>query len=66
VLSSLAATRTADLIGGVSKAQAQVDGFHVAFWGASLLLASGVVLFVVMLRRRHVAGVDVDAAPVPA
>jgi len=25
-----------------------------------------VVVFVAMLRRRHVAGVDVDAAPAPA
>ena len=66
VLSSLAATRTADVIGEVGKAQAQVDGFHVAFWGASILLAAGVVVFVAMLRRRHVAGVDVDAAPAPA
>ena len=66
VLSSLAATRTADVIGEVGKAQAQVDGFHVAFWGASILLAGGVVVFVAMLRRRHVAGVEVDAAPAPA
>ena len=66
VLSSLAATRTADVIGEVGKAQAQVDGFHVAFWGASILLAAGVVVFVAMLRRRHVAGVEVDAAPAAA
>jgi len=66
VLSSLAATRTADVIGEVGKAQAQVDGFHVAFWAASILLAAGVVVFVAMLRRHHVAGVDVDAAPAPA
>jgi len=68
VLSSLAASRTADVIGTVGKAQAQVDGFHVAFWGASILLAAGVVVFVARLRRRHVAELDLDlnAAPAPA
>jgi predicted MFS family arabinose efflux permease len=72
VLSTLAANKTADVLasgGGLSHAlrlDAQVAGFHVAFWGAAILLATGATLLAVRLRRRDVEAIDLDANPVPA
>jgi EmrB/QacA subfamily drug resistance transporter len=63
VLSTLAASTTMDALassGGQSsqaeQAQALVDGFHVAYIGSALLLATSAVLLALLLRRR-----DVDA-----
>jgi hypothetical protein len=63
VLSTLAASTTTDALassGGQSsqaeQAQALVDGFHVAYVGSALLLATSAVLLALLLRRR-----DVDA-----
>jgi EmrB/QacA subfamily drug resistance transporter len=63
VLSTLAASTTTDALassGGQSsqaeQAQALVDGFHVAYIGSALLLATSAVLLALLLRRR-----DVDA-----
>ena len=66
VLSSLAADRTSSLLGsgGASKAltdRALVDGFHVAFIGGTVLMALAGVLVVGVMRRRHIAHVDVSA-----
>jgi hypothetical protein len=39
---------------------ALVDGFQIAYVAAAGLLALGAVLLTVMLRRRHLAIVDVE------
>jgi MFS family permease len=61
VLSTLAADRTAssDAPGPI----ALVDGFHVAFAGAGILMLVGVVLLAVLVRKRDVANVN-PAQPV--
>jgi EmrB/QacA subfamily drug resistance transporter len=70
ILSTLAADRTSSLLGGagrVAHASAEVSGFHTAFLGATIMLAVGAVLMSVLLRRRHLAHVDVNAPlPMPA
>jgi EmrB/QacA subfamily drug resistance transporter len=68
VLSTLSASRTTSLLAdGASRPEALVGGWHVAFTGAAILLGSAAVSLVVLLRRRHLADVDVDAAvPVAA
>jgi uncharacterized protein (TIGR03382 family) len=44
-----------------------LDGWHVAFVGGAVVLALAALALVVLLRRRHLAHVDVDAAvPVAA
>jgi EmrB/QacA subfamily drug resistance transporter len=63
VLSTLAADHTSSLLGRhASSASAQVAGFHVAFLGATIMLAVGAILLSVLLRRRHLAHVDVNAS----
>jgi EmrB/QacA subfamily drug resistance transporter len=74
VLSTLANERTAgilaDLTGAPTVAQQQaaaVEGFQLAFIAAAALMAIGVVLITVLLRRRDVARIDAgDTVPVPA
>ena len=74
VLSTLANERTAgivaDLTGAPSVAQQQaaaVEGFQLAFIAAAALMAIGVLLITVLLRRRDVARIDAgDTVPVPA
>jgi EmrB/QacA subfamily drug resistance transporter len=74
VLSTLANDRTAgilaDLTGAPTVAQQQaaaVEGFQLAFIAAAALMAIGVVLITVLLRRRDVARIDAgDTVPVPA
>jgi EmrB/QacA subfamily drug resistance transporter len=68
VLSTLATNHTTGALGdGVAPPLAQVEGFQIAFVGAAILLAAGAVLMVALLRRRHMANIDVEApAPVPA
>ena len=74
VLSTLANERTAgilaDLTGAPTVAQQQaatVEGFQLAFIAAAALMAIGVVLITVLLRRRDVALIDAgDTVPVPA
>jgi EmrB/QacA subfamily drug resistance transporter len=70
VLSTLAADRTASVIGDLGhapqpseQATALVEGFQVAFIGAGVLMLIGVVLLGVLVRRRDVANVN-PAAPV--
>jgi EmrB/QacA subfamily drug resistance transporter len=57
VLATLAASRTTSLLHGSvthsSAAFAQVSGFHVAFAGASLLLAGSWIIVALRLRGRH-------------
>ncbi len=69
VLSTLAANRTSNVLGGIGhapapgdRAAALVDGFQVAFAaGAGLMALGGVVLFVA-LRPRDVAHISADEA----
>jgi hypothetical protein len=43
-----------------------VDGFHVAYVGSAILVASAAVLLAVLLRRRDVVAVgEGEPAPVP-
>jgi flagellar biogenesis protein FliO len=52
---------------GVSQAEALVSGFHVAFAGGALFMVLALVLFVSLLRKRHVARIEAEAAaPAPA
>ena len=69
VLSTLAASRTSSLLSGSAASgqhAALLGGFHLAFGVAAGLLALAAVLLVAMLRRRHVATLDLDAQPVLA
>jgi EmrB/QacA subfamily drug resistance transporter len=74
VLSTLANDRTAgilaDLTGAPTVAQQQsaaVEGFQLAFIAAAGLMAIGVVLITVLLRRRDVTRIDAgETVPVPA
>ncbi|HEY2654782.1 MAG TPA: MFS transporter [Solirubrobacteraceae bacterium] len=71
ILSTLAADRTASLIshgavGPVAKTAATVAGYHVAFTAAALMLGTGAILLTVLLRRRHLEGIEFDPAAVPA
>ena len=65
ILSTLAADKTADSLAGGSSDQAEalVAGFHVAYVGSAILLATAAILMVVLLRRSDVAAV---AGPAPA
>src|SRR4051812_2232932 len=68
VLSTLSASRTTSLLAdGASRPEALVGGWQVAFIGGAILLGSAALSLIVLLRRRHLADVDVDAAvPVAA
>jgi EmrB/QacA subfamily drug resistance transporter len=64
ILSTLAASATANSLAGVSgeetpadQAQALVDGFHVAFLGSAIVVAVGAMLLLLLLRRRDVVAV---------
>jgi EmrB/QacA subfamily drug resistance transporter len=68
ILSTLAASRTSDLLAeGTSRPQALVEGFQLAFIVAAGMLAVGAVLTAVLLRRKDVERIEAgDAVPVPA
>jgi len=56
ILSTIAAGQTHGL-----GSAAQVHGFHYAFLGAAGFVAGGLVLFVALLRKRHVARIEAQA-----
>jgi EmrB/QacA subfamily drug resistance transporter len=73
VLSTLAAEKTTDVLAGLGhrpspaeRADALLDGFQVAFTLAAILVAFGAVLLMLAVRRKDVANVNPDAAPMPA
>jgi EmrB/QacA subfamily drug resistance transporter len=68
VLSTLAASRTSDLLaGGASRPEALVEGFQLAFVVSAAMLAVGAALTAVLLRRQDVERIESgDAVPVPA
>jgi EmrB/QacA subfamily drug resistance transporter len=68
VLSTVAASRTSDLLaGGASRPEALVEGFQLAFIVSAAMLAVGAALTAVLLRRQDVERIESgDAVPVPA
>jgi EmrB/QacA subfamily drug resistance transporter len=65
ILSTIAASKTTGA-GGATDPQALVTGFHWAFGGAAVFVLAGLVTMVVLLRQRHVARIEAEAAPAPA
>ena len=61
VLSTIAVSHTH----GTSPA-AQVHGFHYAFVGAAVLVGLALVVFVALLRKRHVARIEAEVETEPA
>jgi EmrB/QacA subfamily drug resistance transporter len=67
ILSTLSASQTSSLLqGGSAQLAARVSGYHVAFAAAAVMLGVGAVLLTVLVRRRHLVSVDIEALPVPA
>ncbi|MBV9605678.1 MAG: MFS transporter [Solirubrobacterales bacterium] len=76
ILSTLAASRTSDLLRGVHGAgaaaasiAARVSGYHVAFIAAAVMLAAGVAILALAVRRRHLEKLDLEelaSSAVPA
>ena len=60
ILSTVAASRTAHV--GGSDAEALVAGFHWAFAGGAMFVAAALVALVALLRKRHVARIETEAA----
>ena len=65
ILSTLAASKTTSA-GGATDPEALVTGFHWAFGGAAAFILIGLVTMLALLRRRHVARIEAEAAPAPA
>ncbi len=67
ILATLSVDHTQNLIKtGVNTTQATVAGYHVAFLAAAVMMATGAVLLVVLLRRRHLEGLEFDPAALTA
>jgi predicted MFS family arabinose efflux permease len=74
LLSTFATSRTTDTLSSLGRrptqadqANALVDGFHVAWAGSAILLATAAVLLFALLRRRDVVAVaEGEVAPVAA
>ncbi len=63
ILSTLAASRTSHLLHGAaapSPLTARVDGYHVAFLAAAIMLFIGAGLLAFTLRRSHLAEVEAE------
>jgi EmrB/QacA subfamily drug resistance transporter len=66
ILSTLAATRTTDLLSGLhgpallaATTAAKVSGYRVAFIAAAIMLGAGAVILAATIRRRDVENLDV-------
>jgi EmrB/QacA subfamily drug resistance transporter len=74
ILSTLATSKTTDVLEGVGgqpspadQASALVDGFHVAYLAGAILLASAAIVLAALLRREDVAVIgEGEPEPVPA
>ena len=73
VLSTLAANTTVGALQELGRrptpadtASALVDGFHVAFFAAGVLVLIGAVVLAAVLRPSDVANVNPEEMPVPA
>ncbi len=63
ILATLSVDHTNSLIkSGVSVTQATVSGYHVAFLAAAIMMAAGASLLVLLLRKRHLEGLEFDPA----
>ncbi len=67
ILSTLAATRTTDLLSGLhgpalfaASTAAKVSGYRVAFLAAAIMLGAGALLMAATIRRRDVENLDVN------
>src|SRR5438046_10141522 len=60
ILSTLAASRTSSA--GGTTAHALVVGFHWAFRGGAIFVAAALVTMLALLRKRHVARIEEEAA----
>jgi EmrB/QacA subfamily drug resistance transporter len=67
ILSTLAASRTSDLLSGVhgsgaaaASLAARVSGYHVAFIAAAVMLAAGVAILGLVVRRRDLENFDLQ------
>jgi hypothetical protein len=60
VLSTIATSKTASA--GGSTAHALVVGFHWAFAGGAFVVIAALVVMVALLRKRHVARIEEQAA----
>jgi EmrB/QacA subfamily drug resistance transporter len=70
ILATLSASQTSSLLHGsvagfAARQAALVSGYHVAFAAAAVMLGAGAVLLVLLLRQRHLEGLDLDASAVP-
>ncbi len=72
VLATLAADKTASTLAGLGRPPAAADGpaalvegFQVAFTGASILMLVGIVLLAALVRRRDVANVNPEQPVMP-
>jgi hypothetical protein len=65
ILSTIAASRTSAL-GGAQNPQALVAGFHWAFAGAAVYMLVALGVMTALLRQRHVARIEAEAAAEPA
>lgn len=70
ILATLSASQTSGLLhglgghpGGAAALAARVSGYHVAFAAAAIMLGIGAVLLAVLLRRRHVDGLELELTP---
>jgi EmrB/QacA subfamily drug resistance transporter len=61
VLSTIAVNHTAN-----GSQAAQVHGYHYAFIGAAVLVGLSLVVFVALLRKRHVARIEAEVETEPA
>jgi len=64
ILSTLAASKTT-AAGGATDPEALVTGFHWAFAGGAAFVIGGLGVMLALLRRRHVARIEAEAAPAP-
>jgi EmrB/QacA subfamily drug resistance transporter len=64
ILSTLAASRTSAFDGG--EAASLVHGFQWAFAGGGIVILVALVVMGALLRQRHVARIEAEAAPAPA
>jgi EmrB/QacA subfamily drug resistance transporter len=64
ILSTVATSKTADA-GGAADPQALVTGFHWAFAGGALFVLGGLGVMLALLRQRHVARIEAEAAAAP-
>jgi EmrB/QacA subfamily drug resistance transporter len=60
ILSTLAASKSS--AAGGPQAEALVEGFHWAFAGAAVFVLAGLVTMLALLRSRHVARIEAEAA----